>query len=80
MERRILTSDDLKKMDVERVFSSIIALWGMEGAAQIVQHYFDSFEAETRPMEFTDEDQEYLNAIMNGVDALTELVIRKLKE
>jgi len=80
MERRILTSDDLKKMDIERVFSSIIALWGMEGAAQIVQHYFTSLESEVEEMEFTEEDQAHLDAIMQGVDAFTELVIRRLQQ
>lgn len=80
MERRILTSDDLKKMDVERVFAAIIALWGMEGATQIVQYYFDHLDATPDHMEFTEDDQEYLNAIMHGVDAFTELVIRKLRE
>lgn len=80
MERRILTSDDLKKMDVERLFAAIIALWGMEGAAQIVQYYFDHLNGETEEIEFTEEDQEYLNAIMHGVDAFTELVIRRLRE
>lgn len=82
MEKRILSSDDLRKMDIERLFSAIIALWGMEGASQIVQFYFDSYESEKKApsIEFDEDDQEYLNAIMHGVDAFTELVIRKLKE
>lgn len=78
MEKRVLSSEDLRNMDTERLFTSIIALWGMEGASQIVSHYFASLEAEKA--EVPDTEEEYIQAVMEGAEAFAELVIRRLKQ
>lgn len=79
MKKRVITQEDLDNMDIRHLFTSLIAVWGMEGASQVVQHYYDSIES--RGLEYDEEEEsECMDAIIEGVEALTELFIRKLKE
>ena len=80
MQKKILTSDDLKGMDPKLIFECIIYLWGMEGAIQIVQeYYFIEEKDQTNSKKEVEIDYQILNRIMDGLDAFSDLVIERLK-
>lgn len=78
MGKKIITSDDLANMDQKKIFESIIELWGMEGATEVVTNYFSQKEQSVIDHTLQDE-QELYETIEDAIDAFAEIVIRKLK-